>query len=841
MTDARIVAFAASSPPSGWLACDGASLLRASEPDLFDALGTTYGAADGTHFNLPDWRDRFALGKAASGTGSALGQSGGALGHQHTYGHAHSVTQPADHAAHGVTQPGAHSSLTHTGFGADDHPAASHSGMTVTAHNVTHSSAHGSHASEGSHNHDQHTEVSARHSGSNGYLSAPTGSHSSAGSHNHDAHSAHNETVNAHSISSQGADHAIAAHTPTQPSAHSLSAHAFTVDAHSAHTGAAALSATVTVAAADPPYLALIFIIAPSTTPFPPGAVVEHGANTAPADHLACDGQSLLRATYPDLFTAIGTTFGAADGTHFNLPDLRGKHVIGAGAGATFASAGGAASHTHAGASHGHTVTQPGAHPDHDVTQPSHAALSHSGAGLGSHSMTHSGFAVATHSVGQSSGHGTHASEGGHTHDSHDFVSTAGAGSDALDGPTTHSSAGSHTHDAHSAHSGADLGPHAETQASAHSPSHSVTQPNDHGAQAHAGAALNPHSAHSGAALTAAASAATDAGEAPYLALRYVIRTTLGGQPIGALYKVGQAIAPGGTVMADGRLLSRATYADLFAEIGDDFGAGDGSTTFAVPDLRGRIPRGANGDLAATGGALDHTHAVSSTHGHSPTQPAAHSAHTPTQPSDHGSLTHAGAGATSHSLTHSGADIDNHSEDQANAHSAHSAAGSHSHNNHQKGAAISETIGSTSTMLVGPTSHTSAGSHDHSGSAHTHSGFGVNAHNVGQANSHSLAHAVDQPNAHSVSAHSGFAVDAHGAHSGFAAVAGGAGATDAANPPYLVVNYVIQATADVFYRDGSVQFTGSGEFTVGAHEIELAEVSLTPPSSPVIFILDTPT
>jgi microcystin-dependent protein len=42
-----------------------------------------------------------------------------------------------------------------------------------------------------------------------------------------------------------------------------------------------------------------------------------------------CYGQSLLRTSYPDLFTAIGTTFGAADGTHFSLPDLRGRNVAG--------------------------------------------------------------------------------------------------------------------------------------------------------------------------------------------------------------------------------------------------------------------------------------------------------------------------------------------------------------------------------------------------------------------------------------------------------------------------------------------------------------------------------
>jgi microcystin-dependent protein len=37
---------------------------------------------------------------------------------------------------------------------------------------------------------------------------------------------------------------------------------------------------------------------------------------------LACNGASYLRADYPDLFTAISTTWGAADGIHFNVPDF---------------------------------------------------------------------------------------------------------------------------------------------------------------------------------------------------------------------------------------------------------------------------------------------------------------------------------------------------------------------------------------------------------------------------------------------------------------------------------------------------------------------------------------
>lgn len=50
--------------------------------------------------------------------------------------------------------------------------------------------------------------------------------------------------------------------------------------------------------------------------------------------------------------------------------------------------------------------------------------------------------------------------------------------------------------------------------------------------------------------------------------------------------------APNGWLKADGSLISRTTYANLFAAIGTTFGAGDGSTTFAIPDLRAEFLRG---------------------------------------------------------------------------------------------------------------------------------------------------------------------------------------------------------------------------------------------------------
>ena len=50
--------------------------------------------------------------------------------------------------------------------------------------------------------------------------------------------------------------------------------------------------------------------------------------------------------------------------------------------------------------------------------------------------------------------------------------------------------------------------------------------------------------------------------------------------------------APSGFLKANGANISRSAYADLFAGIGTSFGAGNGSTTFTLPDMRGEFPRG---------------------------------------------------------------------------------------------------------------------------------------------------------------------------------------------------------------------------------------------------------
>jgi len=68
--------------------------------------------------------------------------------------------------------------------------------------------------------------------------------------------------------------------------------------------------------------------------------------------------------------------------------------------------------------------------------------------------------------------------------------------------------------------------------------------------------------------------------------------STPSGTPAGAVIFHAANTAPSGFLKANGAAVSRTTYAALFSAIGTTFGAGDGSTTFLLPDLRGYFPRG---------------------------------------------------------------------------------------------------------------------------------------------------------------------------------------------------------------------------------------------------------
>jgi len=81
--------------------------------------------------------------------------------------------------------------------------------------------------------------------------------------------------------------------------------------------------------------------------------------------------------------------------------------------------------------------------------------------------------------------------------------------------------------------------------------------------------------------------------------------------------------APTNAFLTQGQAISRTTYATLFGLIGTAFGAGDGSTTFNIPNLQGRVPVGAGAGtwltprtLGAIGGEEGHSQTGGEMAGH---------------------------------------------------------------------------------------------------------------------------------------------------------------------------------------------------------------------------------
>lgn len=74
--------------------------------------------------------------------------------------------------------------------------------------------------------------------------------------------------------------------------------------------------------------------------------------------------------------------------------------------------------------------------------------------------------------------------------------------------------------------------------------------------------------------------------------------------PVGSIFLYGASAIPTGFLDCDASAVSRTTYAALFAVIGTVWGAGDGVTTFNVPDMRGRAPIGRGSGAGLTARAL---------------------------------------------------------------------------------------------------------------------------------------------------------------------------------------------------------------------------------------------
>ena len=97
-----------------------------------------------------------------------------------------------------------------------------------------------------------------------------------------------------------------------------------------------------------------------------------------------------------------------------------------------------------------------------------------------------------------------------------------------------------------------------------------------------------------------------------------IVLPSLDSNKVGTILPYAGSTAPDNYMICDGSAISRTTYNELFATIGTTFGAGNGSTTFNIPNLKGRVPVGLDSSqtefdtLGETGGSKylqQHNHA----------------------------------------------------------------------------------------------------------------------------------------------------------------------------------------------------------------------------------------
>jgi microcystin-dependent protein len=173
----------------------------------------------------------------------------------------------------------------------------------------------------------------------------------------------------------------------------------------------------------------------------PTGMISIHSGATAPTGWLLCDGTSYGSASYISLFSVVGYTFGGS-GANFNVPNLKGKVVVGIDASQisfdTRGESGGAMTHQHdasvsgSAGSHAHSTTDH----THSTTDHSHNTTDHS------HYSDHSHYADHSHYINPG--------ETGTTSSYHDHTIGVSTGTGVATGTAKYAAPTGHTHSASS-------------------------------------------------------------------------------------------------------------------------------------------------------------------------------------------------------------------------------------------------------------------------------------------------------------------------------------------------------------------------------------------------------
>lgn len=241
-------------PPSKYLLCDGTAISRTTYAQLFGILGTTYGVGDGsTTFNLPDLRQKFPIGKAASGTGNSLGGTGGTIDHDHSVpAHYHSAGTLANSTtgAHTHSIDHDHASFTSGGSGTLTTTSDSHSHTFSGTTGSTSTNQFPGRANSSAGNTAKAMRASSAGSDNNTFNTYFDHSHSFSGTTSTDTH-----------------DHTIPTHThPVNVPAFTGSSgsagdHTHTISGSAGNTGGVDGDSAMTSGANNPPFLVVNYII----------------------------------------------------------------------------------------------------------------------------------------------------------------------------------------------------------------------------------------------------------------------------------------------------------------------------------------------------------------------------------------------------------------------------------------------------------------------------------------------------------------------------------------------------------------------------------------------------
>jgi microcystin-dependent protein len=245
----------------------------------------------------------------------------------------------------------------------------------------------------------------------------------------------------------------------------------------------------------------------------PVGSIVIHAGSSAPTGWFLCDGASYSTVTYSNLFNSIGYQFGGS-GTSFNVPNLKGRVVVGIdGAQTQFdvrGETGGTMTHQHAASNSGNTAI------GHDHTIPK---LSGNAANVAAHNHT----ITVTNNNSGNHGHGDNiatANAGSHSH----TTGASSANSDASNGSGTRaisnhqhitSNTGSHSHTINGSVSGGGDHSHANTAANTGAGGHGHTVETTESVTTGGAGGTHSHTTPASTELS---------NLQPYMALNYIIK-----------------------------------------------------------------------------------------------------------------------------------------------------------------------------------------------------------------------------------------------------------------------------------------------------------------------------